>query len=92
MVALDWLVVVVYCILVVGIGVFQKSKADKGTDDYFVSGRKLNWWMAGTAMAASAWASDTPLLITGYIRNHGIWFNWQWWSLGVSSMLAVFFF
>jgi solute:Na+ symporter, SSS family len=89
---IDWVVVVVYCILVVGIGVFQKKKADKGTDDYFVSGRKLSWWMAGTAMAASAWASDTPLLVTGYIRNHGIWFNWQWWSLAVSSMLAVFFF
>lgn len=92
MVAIDWIVVVVYCILVVGIGVFQKSKADKGTDDYFVSGRKLSWWMAGTAMAASAWASDTPLLVTGYIRKYGIWYNWQWWSLAISSMLAVFFF
>jgi SSS family solute:Na+ symporter len=89
---IDWAVVVVYCILVVGIGVVQKKKADKGTDDYFVSGRKLSWWMAGTAMAASAWASDTPLLVTGYIRKQGIWFNWQWWSLAISSMLAVFFF
>jgi Na+/proline symporter len=89
---LDWVVVVVYCVLVVGIGVFQKKKADRGTVDYFVSGRKLSWWMAGTAMAASAWASDTPLLVTGYVRSQGIWKNWQWWSLAVSSMLAVFFF
>ncbi len=92
MVLIDWIVVVVYCALVVGIGVVQKKRADKGTEDFFVSGRKLSWWMAGTAMAASAWASDTPLLVTGYIRTHGIWFNWQWWSLAVSSMLAVFFF
>jgi Na+/proline symporter len=90
--AVDWIVVVVYCVLVVGIGVFQKKRADRGTEDYFVSGRKLSWWMAGTAMAASAWASDTPLLVTGYIRKFGIWYNWQWWSLAVSSMLAVFFF
>ena len=90
--AIDWVVVVIYCVIVVGIGVFQKKRADRGTEDYFVSGRKLSWWMAGTAMAASAWASDTPLLVTGYIRNHGIWYNWQWWSLAVSSMLAVFFF
>lgn len=90
--AIDWVVVAVYCVLVVTIGVIQKKRADKGTEDYFVSGRKLSWWMAGTAMAASAWASDTPLLVTGYIRKHGIWFNWQWWSLAVSSMLAVFFF
>lgn len=89
---LDWAVVVVYCIIVVGIGVVQKKRADKGTEDYFVSGRKLSWWMAGTAMAASAWASDTPLLITGYIRKYGLWYNWQWWSLAISSMLAVFFF
>jgi Na+/proline symporter len=89
---LDWAVVIVYCVLVVGIGVFQKKKADKGTEDYFLSGRKLSWWMAGTAMAASAWASDTPLLVTGYIRQHGIYYNWQWWSLAISSMLAVFFF
>ncbi len=90
--AIDWVVVVIYCVIVVGIGVFQKKRADRGTEDYFVSGRKLSWWMAGTAMAASAWASDTPLLVTGYIRNYGVWYNWQWWSLAISSMLAVFFF
>ena len=89
---LDWLVVAGYCILVVSVGLFFKRRAERGTEDYFVSGRKLTWWVAGTSMAATAWASDTPLLVTGYIRKNAVWYNWQWWSLAISSMLAVFFF
>ncbi|MBI2900411.1 MAG: sodium:proline symporter, partial [Planctomycetes bacterium] len=88
----DWLVVAAYCVLVVAIGLLFRKRAGRGTGDYFVSGRKLTWWVAGTSMAATAWASDTPLLVTGYVRKHGIWFNWQWWSLAISTMLAVFFF
>ncbi len=41
-------------------------------NEYFVSGRSLPWWLAGTSMVATTFAADTPLAVTGLIANHGI--------------------
>ncbi len=92
MTSLDWIVVAAYGALLLGVGLWQKRKASGGVDDYFVSGRKLRWWVAGTSMIAASFASDTPLLVSGLVRSKGIWGNWQWWGLGISTVFTVFFF
>lgn len=88
----DWIVVAVYGAFLVGVGLWQKRRASGGVDDYFVSGRKLRWWVAGTSMIAASFASDTPLLVSSLVRSRGIWGNWMWWSLGISTVLTVFLF
>jgi Na+/proline symporter len=80
-----------YLGLLLFVGVWQQRRA-RGVDDYFVSGRKLPWWIAGTSMIAASFASDTPLLVSGLVRSKGVWGNWQWWGLGISTILTVFFF
>lgn len=90
--ALDWIVIAVYCIASVGLGIALTKKASQGIESYFVSERSLGWWLAGTSMAATAFSSDTPLLVTGIVRRKGIWGNWEIWGLALSTMLAVFFF
>lgn len=89
---LDWIVIAVYCIASVGLGIALTKKASEGIESYFVSERSLGWWLAGTSMAATAFSSDTPLLVTGIVRRKGIWGNWEIWGLALSTMLAVFFF
>ncbi|MBI3307590.1 MAG: Na+:solute symporter [Candidatus Omnitrophica bacterium] len=89
---LDWIVVVLYCLVSLFLGVALTKKASEGIESYFASGRKLAWWLAGTSMAATAFSSDTPLLITGIVRRRGIWGNWEVWALAISTMFAVFFF
>jgi Na+/proline symporter len=89
---LDWIIVASYCVIAVGIGVALSRRASRGTDDYFLSGRSLPWWLAGTSMVATSFASDTPLLVTGWVRKRGVWGNWEWWGLAVSTVFAVFFF
>ena len=89
---LDWAIVWAYCASALILGVVLSKRASKGTDDYFLSGRSLPWWLAGTSMVATTFASDTPLLVTGWVRSRGIWGNWEWWGLAVSTVFAVFFF
>jgi len=88
----DWIVVAIYGAFLVGVGLWQKRRAGKSVDDYFVSGRKLRWWVAGTSMIAASFASDTPILVSKYVREQGIWGNWMWWGLGISAVLTVFLF
>ncbi|MBI4971494.1 MAG: Na+:solute symporter [Candidatus Omnitrophica bacterium] len=89
---LDWIVVAIYCVASLLLGVALTKKASAGIESYFVSDGKLSWWLAGTSMAATAFSSDTPLLVTGIVRQRGIWGNWEIWALGISTMFAVFFF
>jgi len=88
----DWLVVAMYVVFAITVGIKLTKKAEADVDQFFLSGRSLPWWVAGTSMVATTFAADTPLVITGWVRDHGIWQNWLWWTLAVSGMLGVFLF
>lgn len=89
---LDWLVILVYFVIVFGIAVYYSKSAGKDTGQFFLSGRNLPWWLAGTAMVATTFAADTPLAVTELVAKNGIAGNWLWWNLAIGSMLTVFFF
>ena len=89
---IDWLIVAVYMTLSLAIGVYYTRRASSSLNEYFLSGRNLPWWLAGTSMVAATFSSDTPLYVTGLVRGHGIYENWQWWCFIMSGMLSVFFF
>lgn len=92
MIWIDWVIVAFFCITSIGLGLLLTKKAEKGMESFFASDRSLGWWLAGTSMAATAFSSDTPLLVTGIVRRKGIWGNWEIWALAISTMFAVFFF
>ncbi len=89
---IDWSIVWIFCLMSVAIGLLMRRTASKNLEAYFVSNRALGWWLAGTSIAATAFSSDTPLLVTGMVRRKGIWGVWEVWALGISTMLAVFVF
>ena len=89
---IDWGIVWAFCLISVLIGVFLRRLAGNNLESYFVSNRRLGWWLAGTSIAATAFSSDTPLLVTGMVRRRGIWGVWEVWALGISTMLTVFVF
>jgi SSS family solute:Na+ symporter len=68
------------------------SRRNKNREDYFVAGRKLHWFVAGTSIVATYLAVDTPLAVSGFIRKGGIYENWFWWTAAFSGMFTVFFF
>jgi Na+/proline symporter len=90
--SLDWIIIASYFALNLAVGLYYRKRAGRGIDEFFVSGRKAAWWLAGTSMVATTFAADTPLAVTGMVANGGIAGNWLWWNFAFSGMLTVFFY
>src|SRR5947209_5089446 len=90
--SIDWLVIIGYLIANLLIGVYYRQRASGNTEEFFISGRDVSWWLAGTSMVATTFAADTPLLVCGLVALQGIAGNWIWWGSCVGGMLTVFFF
>jgi solute:Na+ symporter, SSS family len=89
---IDWVVIVGYLLVNLLIGVYYRRRASGNTEEFFISGRDVSWWLAGTSMVATTFAADTPLLVCGLVARQGIAGNWIWWGSCVGGMLTVFFF
>ena len=90
--AIDWVVIALYFVLSVAIALFYSRRAGASSDEYFLSGRAVPWWLAGTSMVATTFAADTPLVVTGLTVKYGIAGNWLWWCMVMSGMLTVVFY
>src|SRR5689334_23180945 len=90
--ATDWIVIAVYLALNLLISLYYRRRSSGSTEEFFVSGRDVPWWLAGTSMVATTFAADTPLLVTGLVAKNGIAGNWLWWNMVMSGMLTVFFY
>jgi Na+/proline symporter len=88
----DWIIIFAYFAFNLAIGIYYRKKATGSVNDYFISGRNVTWWLAGTSMVATTFAADTPLAVTGLTARNGIAGNWIWWSMVFSGMLTVFFY
>ncbi len=88
---LDLAIVGTYLLLLLGLGIYLRRRADRGVEDYFLSGKRLPWYVAGTSMAASAFSADTPLYVTDITRQGGIGANWEWWCYAVGGAFSVYF-
>ncbi|PIQ09456.1 MAG: sodium:proline symporter [Ignavibacteriales bacterium CG18_big_fil_WC_8_21_14_2_50_31_20] len=89
---LDIAVIVGFFLVIFGIAAYYSKKGSKNTDEFFLSGRNLPWYIAGTAMVATTFAADTPLAVTELVAKNGIAGNWMWWNLIIGGVLTVFFF
>ena len=88
----DWTIIGLYFLLNVAIGWYYKARAGRSISEYFLSGRNVPWWLAGTSMVATTFAADTPLAVTGLVAKGGIAGNWLWWNFVAGGMLTVFFY
>src|SRR5439155_1469208 len=87
----DWSVVALYFLFNIAVGLYYKSRASRDTAEFFLSGRNVPWWLAGTSMVATTFAADTPLVVTGLVARNGIAGNWLWWNLLVSVLVTDLF-
>ncbi len=90
--SLDWIVIGAYFIVMFWIGISCTRRASANTEEYFLAGRKLPWWIAGASIVATTFAADTPLAVSGFVRSKGIYENWFWWSGIMGWMLCMFFY
>lgn len=90
--AIDISIILLFFLISIGIGIFFTRRAGRNTGEYFLAGRNLPWWIAGTAMVATTFAADTPFAVTELVATNGIAGNWLWWNMLAGSALTVFFF
>ncbi len=88
----DWIILGLYFAASACIGLYFTKRAGTNLQEFFLSGRNLPWWLAGTSMVATTFAADTPLAVTELVAKNGIAGNWLWWNFVFGAMLTVFFF
>jgi len=89
---LDWALMIIFFIVFLVIGIMVSKKAGKNTQEFFLSGRNMPWWLLGISMVATTFAADTPGLVTELVRQNGVSGNWVWWAFLLTGMLTVFFY
>jgi len=89
---IDW-VIAVFCVLICFLPALAFGKrSGKSTTEFFASGRSVPWWLAGISMVATTFSSDTPNLVTNFVRTQGVAGNWQWWAFTLTGVSTVFFY
>lgn len=92
MTLIDYAIIVVYFVFSFSIAIIYSKRAGKNTNEFFLSGRNLPWYLAGLSMVATTFAADTPLAVTELVAKNGISGNWLWWNFVFGGLLTVFFF
>lgn len=87
---LDWSIVIAFFAISLGIGLWSSRRASTSKEEYFLSGRKMPWWLLGVSMVATTFSADTPALVTDIVRQNGVSGNWIWWAFLLTGMLTVF--
>jgi Na+/proline symporter len=90
--SIDWIVIAVCLSAAFAPAVFFARRAGRGTAEFFASGRAAPWWLIGTSMVATTFSTDTPNLVTDFIRTKGVSQNWAWWAFLLTGMMTVFFY
>ncbi len=89
---IDWIVIIFFLASILAVGSYFMRRASKGIDAFFVSGRSLPWYIAGASLVTTSFAADTPLWITSLIRQHGVYYVWQYWAPFIGGALAMMLF
>lgn len=62
---LDWIVIVVYFLVLAGIAVWVMSRGQSNTEDYFLAGRNIGWFIVGASIFASNIGSEHIVGLAG---------------------------
>ncbi len=61
---IDYIIISVYLLLLVGFGVYLQKKASTGIDSFFLGNRKIPWWALGASgMASNLDVSGTMIIV-----------------------------
>jgi len=87
---IDCLVIALFFAILFGIAAFCSRRAGRDSEDFFLSGRSMPWWLIGVSMCAASTSTNSANMFTEFIRNSGLSENWKWWAFLLTGMLTVF--
>ncbi|MET6989947.1 sodium:solute symporter family protein [Sediminicola arcticus] len=86
----DYLIIIVFFTITLSIGLYVSKKSGTDSNEFFLSGRTMPWWLLGVSMVATTFSTDTPNLVTDIVRTNGVSGNWIWWAFLLTGLLTVF--
>ncbi len=87
---IDLLLVLAFVTYALWSGFAARKDASQGPEEYFLAGRRISGWKAGLSMAATQYAADTPLVVTGLIATAGVFALWRFWVYSLAFLLMGF--
>jgi len=87
---IDLVLILAFIIYSISVGFLAKSQASKSLTEYFLAGRSIKGWKSGVSIAATQYAADTPLLVTGLVATGGVFMLWRLWIYGISFLFIAF--
>jgi SSS family solute:Na+ symporter len=84
---IDTVIVLAFIAYSVRSGLRYRRIASVSLTEYFLAGRQLGGTLAGVSMAATQFAADTPLLVTGIVATSGIFGLWRLWIYGIAFLM-----
>jgi Na+/proline symporter len=87
---IDWILIVAFFVIALVVGTWVTRRASQSSSEFFLSGRRMPWWLLGMSMVATTFSTDTPNLVTDIVRQNGVAGNWVWWAFLLTGMLTVF--
>jgi len=89
---IDLAILLAFVVYSISVGFRLRRQASRSLVDYFLAGRSLKGWKAGCSMAATQYAADTPLLVTGLVATAGVFSLWRLWTYAIAFLLMGFMF
>jgi SSS family solute:Na+ symporter len=89
----DYVILILYMLIIVGIGVFSGSrKKNKTSEGFFLAGRSLKWPMIGTALFAANISTIHMVGLAGKGFSDGlVWGNFEWSAPFLLIILGLVF-
>lgn len=88
----DIIVFVAFVIAVVSVGLI-KSKNEKGSEDYFLAGRGLRWWLIGFSLIAANISTEQFVGMSGNAAQHvGLAIASYEWMAAITLVVVAFAF
>ena len=88
----DILIFVTFVVTVVSVGLYQ-SRSEKGSEDYFLAGRDLKWWLIGFSLIASNISTEQFVGMSGNAASHvGLAIASYEWMAAVTLVIVAFAF
>lgn len=85
---LDWVIIALYFVFIIGIGAYLK-KYTKSGDDFFLAGRKNNSWVAGLAFLSANLGALEILGWTGGTMKYGMYVSHFYWIGAIPAMIFL---
>ncbi|MCB0641590.1 MAG: sodium/solute symporter, partial [Phaeodactylibacter sp.] len=69
---IDWIVILIYFVIILGIAWWVIRKSSETSDDYFLAGRNLGWFVVGASIFASNIGSEHLVGLAGSGATDGV--------------------